>query len=99
MTLSIPNFATRLYEQLAPFQSLGDPTVLWALCDSIGAMFQAVEDLTTVREDGLPGWANLVDVNACPTENLDYLAQYVGLAPEDLVNLTDAQMRQIIANS
>jgi hypothetical protein len=78
------SFADRLYEQLLPFAKLDiadnhGRKHLWVLCDAIGAMFQQVEDLTAVRDDGLSGYANLLDINTIPAEWLGYLGQFVGV--------------------
>ena len=84
-------FADRLYEQLEPFHQ-GDVNLnLWVLCDGIGAMFETVEALTADRDDGLAGYANLLDVNNCDTDKLNYLGQFVGvrLRPD----YDDAQQR------
>lgn len=78
-TIGDGSFADRLYEQLRPFQRDDQQLHLWVFCDAFGLMFEQVEVLTTERDDGLVGYANLVDINACPDENLDYLGQYVGV--------------------
>ncbi|HEX4501085.1 MAG TPA: phage tail protein [Scandinavium sp.] len=88
------NFAARLFEQLLPFQALDQLGHLWALCDGIYAMFQAVEELTAERDDGLSGWANMVDINACPSQYLPYLAQFVGAQVQP--GLSDADQRAYI---
>lgn len=88
------NFAARLFEQLLPFQAIDQLGHLWALCDGIYAMFQAVEELTAERPDGLSGWANMVDINACPSQYLPYLAQFVGA--EVKLGLSDADQRAYI---
>jgi hypothetical protein len=88
------NFAARLFEQLLPFQALDQLGHLWALCDGIYAMFQAVEELTAERDDGLSGWANMVDINACPPQYLPYLAQFVGALVQP--GLSDADQRAYI---
>lgn len=89
-------FAYRLFQELAPFQPLDTHGHLWALCDGIYAMIQEVEQLTTERADGLPGYANLLDINAVRSDFLGWLGQFVGanLMP----GLTDAQQRQYIAS-
>ena len=86
------SFADRLYEQLQPFQLSDTQLHLWVLCDAIGCMFDQVEQLTATRSDGLPGYANLLDIDACPTENLGYLGQYVGVNLRD--DLNDDQQRE-----
>lgn len=88
------NFAARLFEQLLPFQTLDQLGHLWALCDGIYAMFQAVEELTAERDDGLPGWASMVDINACQSQYLPYLAQFVGAQVQ--LGLSDADQRAYI---
>lgn len=88
------NFAARLYAQLAPFQPLDQLGHLWAFCDGIYAMIQEVESLTTGRDDGLPGWANLVDIDACRDEDLAYLGQFVGV--ELVPGMTPDQQREYI---
>lgn len=88
------NFAARLFDYLLPFQSIDTLGHLWALCDGIYAMIEPVETLTSDRDDGLSGWANMVDINACPSEYLPYLAQFVGASVK--LGLTDEQQRQYI---
>jgi hypothetical protein len=88
------NFAARLFEQLLPFQSIDELGHLWALCDGIYAMFQQVEELTAERDDGLHGWANMVDINKCPSQYLPWLAQFVGA--EVKLGLSDADQRAYI---
>jgi hypothetical protein len=78
-TIGDGSFADRLYEQLLPFQRLDQSLQLWVFCDAYGCMFQPVEDLTTTRDDDLVGYANLIDIDTCPEENLGYLGQYVGV--------------------
>jgi hypothetical protein len=88
------NFAARLFELLLPFQSIDQLGHLWALCDGIYAMIQPVSDLIAERPDGLHGWANMVDIEAIPSQYLPYLAQFVGA--ETQPGLTDAQQRAYI---
>jgi hypothetical protein len=63
---------------------------LAVLCGAIGAMWQAVADLSEER-DGRPGWANLVDVETSPTDALPWLAQIPGV--ELTAGATPAQQR------
>jgi len=68
-------------------------------CDSIGGMFQIVEDLSRDGVDNsgknAPGWSQLMDLPRCPTYALQWLAQFIGvLLP---IGLTDAQQRAYIA--
>lgn len=88
--------AYRLYEQLAPFQSLDTNGHLWALCDGIYAMFQEVEELITERADGLPGYANMLDINAVRSDFLAWLAQFVGATLKP--GLDDQAQRDYIAS-
>jgi hypothetical protein len=64
-------------EPLAYADELND-WALAALCESIGAMWQAVADLSEDR-DGRPGWAVLVDVETTPDNALPFLAQIPGV--------------------
>lgn len=89
-------FAYRLYEQLLPFQKLDTQGHLWALCDGFYAMFQEVEELIKDRDDGLPGYANMLDINACRSDFLSWLAQFVGANP--MPGLSDTAQRGYIAS-
>jgi hypothetical protein len=88
------NFATRLYDLLLPFQTLDTEGHLWALCDGIYAMMQDVETLITQRDDGLHGYANMLDVWACQAKYLPWLAQFVGALTQP--GLTEDQQREYI---
>lgn len=73
-------FAARLFEQLEPLQQLDTLGHLWVFCDAFGAMFQPVEDLTSMRDDGLPGYADLLDIQRIPIANIGYLGQFIGMS-------------------
>jgi len=90
------SFADRLYAELAPFARLDKPDAqgrkhLWILCDAIGTMFQQVEDLTSLRPDGLDGYATLVDATSIPAAWLGYVGQFVGVVLR--AGLTDDAQR------
>lgn len=87
-------FADRLYEQLLPFANLDQSLHLRLLCNAIGGMFQPQEDLVATRSDDLSGYANLLDIDECPAENLDYLGQFVGSNTRS--DLTGDQQREWI---
>lgn len=89
-------FATALYEELAPM-AWDDEAQGWALLiylDTIGQMFDEIEDLARDEEDGTPGWTKLLDIDRTPGKALPWLAQFIGaiLAP----TLSETEQRDYI---
>lgn len=89
-------FATAVYAELAPM-AWADATNDWALLyylDSIGQMFDEIEDLARDEADDTPGWSKLMDADRTPAKALPWLAQFVGvtLAP----TLSEADKRAYI---
>jgi hypothetical protein len=66
---------------------------LLTFLDAIGSQYAVTEAYT--RDDATHiGWGQLLDVNACPTAALPWLAQFVGVTIP--IGANDAQMRALI---
>ena len=60
-------------------------------------MFQDVEDLVRDSPAGDPGWSELLDLDRCPPEALDWLGQFVGIRIP--AGLNDLQSRAWISST
>lgn len=77
----VGTYGEALYAKLEPL-AYDDEANDWALlilCGAIGQMYQQLHDLTSESEDGRPGWADLMDVEACPYDYLHFLGYLVGI--------------------
>lgn len=88
-------FGDRLAGRLAPW--LTDDLGTYA--QAIGTMFDPLEQIVAdVGMDGdpdyMPGYGVLLDIETCPTEDLGYLGQYVGVPVP--VGVDDATARSLI---
>jgi hypothetical protein len=72
----------------------GYPFLSWL--EGGGSLLQATDSLSR-DSDGFPGWSCILDVNRCPTADLPWLAQFVGIRFTSLQQ-TDASQRAAIAN-
>jgi len=91
-------FAGRLYAMLEPLAEQ-DPVAGWSLlilCNSIGVMYELVEEWVRDTPDG-PGWSLLLDLDRCPDEALPWLAQFAGVRV--LPGSSPADMRARIAST
>jgi hypothetical protein len=74
------SIGTELYEanESLAYADADNDYAFAVLCGAVGAMWQAVADLSEDR-DGRPGWAVLVDVETSPADALPWLAQIPGV--------------------
>ena len=108
----VGTYGEALYEKLTPL-AYDDEAQDWALlllCGAIGEMYQDTYELVRdTDEDGTdrPGWADLLDIDACPARYLPYLGQFVGAripsgtddaAARELVRTPAGQQRCRIAS-
>lgn len=94
---AVSSFTTELYDGLPERFRADDEARGWPLlqfCEGIAQMFLETETLVRDTDDGDPGWSILMDIDRVPTEDLGYLAQFVGV--QLLVGLSDASQRQRI---
>jgi hypothetical protein len=94
---AVSAFTTELYDGLPERFRLGEEERGWPLllfCEGIAQMFLEVEGLVRDTDDGEPGWSALLDIDRVPSEDLGYIAQFVGVRL--LVGLSDAAQRQRI---
>ena len=97
---SVSQTTLDLWNQLGPWRDAdlasglaGNGYPLLILVDSIASQFAITEQYT--RDDATHvGWGQLLDVNACPTFALPWLAQLAGVTIP--VGATDTQMRALI---
>lgn len=91
-------FAGRLYAMLEPLAEQDDQAgwSLLILCNSIGTMYELVEEWVRDTPAG-GGWSLLMDLNRCPNEALPWLAQFAGVRV--LPGSTPAAMRARIAST
>lgn len=62
-----------------------------------GSMFEEVETLAFETEEGDPGWGIILDLDRARTQDLPYLAQYIG--ERIPVGLSDAASREWISDA
>jgi hypothetical protein len=90
------------WNQLGPWRDAdnasgiaGNGYPLLTVLDAIGSQYNVTEQYT--RDDPTHiGWGQLLDVNACPTFALPWLAQFAGVSIP--VGSTDPQMRALITS-
>jgi hypothetical protein len=70
----------------------GYPFLAWL--EGGGSLLQATDSLSR-DSDGFPGWSCILDINRCPTADLAWLAQFVGVRFTSLQQ-TDADQRAAI---
>ena len=86
-------FGTDLYQELLPL-AYADEDNAWSLLyylDSIGIMFDEVEEWARDDAGGEPGWSILLDLARAPNKALPWLGQFVGVSVPG--NLDDATAR------
>jgi hypothetical protein len=85
-----------LYDEFPP---AAQNDALAIFCDAWGSMFDPVYTLVAEQgtdgdDDYVPGWGSLFDVTKCPTADLPYLGQFVGVSIPD--GTDDATARALI---
>lgn len=93
MTVVVESFGQEIYDGLEPlaYDDASQGSALLTLCGALGAMFQPIRTLVRADDQGNPGWSLLLDITRCPTANLPYLGQFVGVQVDP--SLDDAQQR------
>lgn len=71
-------------------EEYGWPLLLF--CDALARQLQDVDDLARDRDDGSPGWSAVMNADTAPADWIDWLAQFVGVAPNPAVSLAQKRV-------
>jgi P2-related tail formation protein len=91
---TLESFAQALYDSLEPMQYAEVDTdyALAKYLAGIGAEFQITEDAGRDQGD-VPGWANMLDPDLCPSYALGWLAQFAGVMLDPALDDADQRAR------